>query len=71
MKGEIIRSNQRFALILTFSPWEKEQPPPVSNFAFARPAKSVTGFSINWRRIHSLLEDRAGVRSSLSIHAVF
>jgi hypothetical protein len=36
---------ERLALILTFSPWEKEQMSPDSAFADARPASPAAGFS--------------------------
>jgi hypothetical protein len=44
------------ALILTFSPWEKEQVSSGSGIASTRPANAVAGISSGRRMIHPLLE---------------
>jgi len=58
------------ALILTFSPGEKEQPSFVFRFAEGRPANPVAGFPVRRRKILPLLggEGRGeGERETFSI----
>ena len=63
------------ALILTFSPQEKEQPPYVFDLVEGRPANPVTGFPTQRRKILLLLGEKAGLREdvivSVEINAVF
>jgi hypothetical protein len=51
------------ALILTFSPWEKEQHLCDSSFTVDGSANAALDFSRKRRMIHPLLEERAGVRT--------
>ncbi len=60
------QNSSRLALILTFSPWEKEQPLFSSSLGSARPANPAMGCLAGRPIIHPLLEERAGVRSSFA-----
>jgi hypothetical protein len=54
------------ALILTFSPWEKERPSGAAGLADECPANPVAGSSREAAEPFSLsLEERGGVRTSL------
>jgi len=50
------QNSSRLALILTFSPWEKEQTSPASAWAQARPANPSAGLARGRRIFHPLLE---------------
>ena len=53
---------ETLALILTFSPGEKEQPLSLFRFADDHPATPVKGFSVGRRAILLLLGEKAGMR---------
>jgi len=53
------------ALILTFSPKEKEQPLTIFHFTDDRPTNAAAGFSKGRRTILLLLGEKAGMRESV------
>jgi hypothetical protein len=55
------------ALILAFSPGEKEQPLLVSAFAKTRPASPVARISVRPKTILLLLGEKAGMRESVNL----
>ena len=58
----IFKMDLTLALILTFSPQEKEQPAHTSVFSVDGPANPVASFSNRRRAILLLLGEKAGVR---------
>jgi len=59
---------ETFALILTFSPGEKEQRLSVSRFADGHPANPVTGFRVSRRKI--LLGEKGGMREVVTHYSM-